>query len=98
MSTAAIFSKFRPTDHRESRHARNGHPYDAPPNNDVLTGQILENRNTTSQKKALKQIASLPLTRRREVLNIRRQIADGTYKVADRLDKAMDRVLESLAT
>jgi len=44
----------------------------------------------------LKRIAFLPLIRQGKVLDIRRQITDGTYELADRLDKAIDRVLEAL--
>ena len=43
-----------------------------------------------------KRIASLPPIRQNKVLDIRRQIADGTYEVADRLVSSVDRVLESL--
>jgi anti-sigma28 factor (negative regulator of flagellin synthesis) len=57
---------------------------------------VLDNRNATSQEEALKRISSLPPVRQGKVLDIRRQIAKGTYEVADRLDKAMNRVLESL--
>ncbi len=35
-------------------------------------------------------------TRQDKVLDIRRQIAVGTYKVGERLDGVMDRVLEAL--
>jgi anti-sigma28 factor (negative regulator of flagellin synthesis) len=59
---------------------------------------VLGNRNATSQEEALKRIASLPPNRQGKVLGIRRQIADGTYEVADRLGKVIDRVLESLTT
>jgi negative regulator of flagellin synthesis FlgM len=61
-------------------------------------GQILENMNTTPQEEALTRIASVPDIRRDRVLDIRRQIADGTYEVADRLDKAVDRVLDAITT
>jgi hypothetical protein len=49
-----------------------------------------------SQEEALKRIASLPTLRRGKVLDIRRQIADGTYEVGHRLDQAIDRLLELL--
>jgi hypothetical protein len=52
--------------------------------------------NTTPHEEALKRIAFLPPIRQCKVLDIRRQIMDGTYDMADRLDKAMDRVLEAL--
>jgi hypothetical protein len=44
----------------------------------------------------LKRIASLPPIGQGKVLDIRRQIAEGTYDVGDRLDKAMDRVLVAI--
>ncbi|MCL5282555.1 MAG: flagellar biosynthesis anti-sigma factor FlgM [Planctomycetes bacterium] len=46
----------------------------------------------------MKRIAFLPHIRRDKVLNIRRQIMDGTYEVADRFGKTIDRVLEALTT
>ena len=58
--------------------------------------QILENLNTTPQEEVLQRIASLPRTRRDKVLDIRRQLTEGTYEVADRLDRAIDRVLEAI--
>ncbi len=63
---------------------------------DVLVEQILENRNPTSREQVMERIESLPPIRRSKVLDIRRPIAEGTYEVANRLDKAIDRVLESL--
>jgi hypothetical protein len=44
------------------------------------------------------RITFLPDIRRDKVLNIRRQLTEGTYEVADRLDGAIDRVLEAIAT
>jgi len=80
-------------DRRRSQDARNDQGREASPNGDALT---LGNRNTTSQEEALRRIASLPPNRQGKVLDIRRRIADGTYEVADRLDEALDRALESL--
>jgi len=45
----------------------------------------------------LRRIASLFGVRRGKVLNIRRQIAQGTYNVEDRLERATDRVLEEVS-
>ena len=56
--------------------------------------QILENMNTTPPEEVLKRITFLPPNRQGKVLDIRRQIAEGTYEVADRMDRAIDRVLE----
>jgi hypothetical protein len=58
--------------------------------------QILGNGNTTSYEEALKRIGSLSPIRQSKVLHIRRQLAKGTYEVADRLNKAMDRILEAV--
>lgn len=41
-------------------------------------------------------IASLPRSRQDKVLAIRRQLAEGTYTVAHRLDETIDRILETL--
>jgi len=57
---------------------------------------ILENMNTTPPEEVLKRITSLPPNRQGKVLDIRRQIGDGTYEVADRLDTVIDRVLEAI--
>jgi hypothetical protein len=60
--------------------------------------QILENLNATPQEEVLKRITSLPDIRRGKVLDIHRQLTEGTYEVADRLDRAIDRVLEAIST
>jgi len=57
---------------------------------------IFENMNTTPPEEVLKRITSLPPNRQAKVLDIRRQIADGTYQVAARLDTVIDRVLEAI--
>lgn len=80
---------------RRSRDARYDQGCDASPHGAVL---VLGNRNTTFQEEALKRIASLPPIRQGKVLDIRRQIADGTYELAERLDRAINRVLEALRT
>jgi anti-sigma28 factor (negative regulator of flagellin synthesis) len=95
MATVAAISKLQPADHRKSQDARNSQGRHASPTSDVL---ILGNRNTTSHEEALKRIASLPPIRQGKVLDIRRRIAEGTYDVRYRLDKAMDRVLEAITT
>jgi hypothetical protein len=61
---------------------------------DPLMEQILENMDMTPPEEVLKRIASLPDIRRGKVLDIRRQLREGTYEVAGRLDRALDRVLE----
>ncbi len=61
---------------------------------DVLMEQILENINTTPIGRVLKKISMLPDVRRRKVLDLRRQLTEGKYNLTDRLDAALDRVLE----
>jgi len=96
MARIAALMELRPTDRRKPQDARNDQ--DTSPESDVLMEQILEDLNTTPQEEVLKRIASLPRTRRDKVLDIRRQLTEGTYEVADRLDRAIDRVLEAITT
>lgn len=65
---------------------------------DLVMEQILDNINTTPIGQVLKKIAFLPEIRRDKVLTLRRQITDGRYDLAGRLDLALDRVLEDLTT
>jgi anti-sigma28 factor (negative regulator of flagellin synthesis) len=95
MAEVQALSRLPSVDRRRPLDTRNDREQDASPNGEAL---ILANRNTTSQEEALQRIASLPPLRQGKVLDIRRQIAQGTYEVANRLDKAMDRVLEALTS
>jgi hypothetical protein len=67
------------------------------PRDDVATEHILETLNTTPWGVVLTRIGSLLGIRRGKVLNIRRQIAQGTYNVEDRLERATDRVLQDVS-
>jgi hypothetical protein len=96
MARIAAVIELQPTDHRKPRDARNDQGRDTPPNGDVLMERTLENMNTTPQEEVFKRITSLPDIRRAKVLDIRRQLAEGTYDMADRLDRATDRVLEAM--
>jgi anti-sigma28 factor (negative regulator of flagellin synthesis) len=96
MARIAALVELHSVDRRRSCEARNGQGRNTAPDGDVLREQVCEDSSTTPQGKALKKIASLPRTRRDKVLDLRRQIAAGTYQVGGRLDKAMDRVLEAL--
>ena len=96
MARIAALMELQPTDRRRSHDARNDQGPDTSPDGDVLMEQILENLNTTPQEEVLKRITSLPRNRQGKVLDIRRQIADGTYEVAARLDTVIDRVLEAI--
>ena len=84
------------TDHCRLLEAGNDQGRDASPNGDALTEQILGKMNATPQEEVLKRVASLPRTRRDKVLDIRRQIVEGTYEVADRLERTIDRVLDAI--
>ncbi len=66
------------------------------PDEDLIMEQILENINTTPIGRVLKKIASLPEARREKVLNVRRQLTEGKYNLNERLDVALDKVLEDL--
>ena len=98
MTSIAAVMKLQPTDHPKSQNARNAPRHGTSPNRDALMERILHNMNITPQEEVLKRIASLPDIRRGKVLRIRRQVTDGTYRVAGRLDEAMDHVLEAITT
>jgi predicted XRE-type DNA-binding protein len=65
---------------------------------DLLMEQILENINTTPIGQVLKKIATLPEVRKEKVLDLRQQLSKGKYRLNERLDIALDRVLEDLTT
>jgi len=58
--------------------------------------QILDNIQNTPLGIVLKRIASLPEVRQQKVLRVRRQITQGRYDVTERLDLALEKVLEDL--
>jgi hypothetical protein len=96
MAGIAALMELRSTDRRKPQDARCDRGRDTAPDGDVVMEQILENLNTTPQEEVLKRIASLPPNRQGKVLGIRRQIAGGTYELADRLNTVVDRVLEAM--
>ncbi len=63
---------------------------------DLLMEQILENMNSTPIGQVLKKIASLPDSRQEKVLSVRRQLTRGDYDLNQRLDVALERVLDDL--
>jgi hypothetical protein len=65
---------------------------------DLLMEQILENIDTTPIGQVLKKIASLPEVRRKKILDVRRQLTKGQYDLNGRLDVALEKVLNDLAT
>jgi hypothetical protein len=68
------------------------------PDEDFIMEKILENLNMTPIGQVLNKIASLPEVRKEKVLDVRRQISEGKYELNERLDVALDRVLEELTT
>jgi hypothetical protein len=66
------------------------------PDKDLLMEQILNNINTTPIGQVLRKIASLPEVRKEKVLDVRRQLTAGKYDLNERLDVALDKVLEYL--
>jgi hypothetical protein len=65
---------------------------------DFMMEQILENIENTPLGRVLQRIASLPEIRREKILRVRRQITEGRYDLTERLDQALDKVLERLTT
>jgi negative regulator of flagellin synthesis FlgM len=68
------------------------------PDKDFMMEQILENIHTTPIGQVLRKIASLPEVRKEKVLDVRRQLTEGSYDLNERLDVAIDKVLENLTT
>lgn len=81
---------------------RKGEPWGSPlemdlsGEKDLVMEQILENVHNTPLGQVLKRIASLPEVRQEKVLQLRRQITEGKYDLAERLEMALDKVLEDL--
>ena len=96
MARTAALMELRPTDRRRPQDTRYDQGCDTSPDGDVLMEHILENMKITPPEEVLKRITSLPPNRQGKVLDVRRQIADGTYEVAARLDTVIDRVLEAI--
>ena len=69
---------------------------DLTPDKDLVMEQILDNIRSTPIGQVLGKIASLPEIRREKVLSLRREITEGRYDLTERLDLALDRVLEDL--
>jgi len=65
---------------------------------DLVMEQILKNIHNTPIGQVLKRIASLPELRQQKVLDLRRRLTEGNYDVTERLDVALDKVLEDLTT
>ena len=63
---------------------------------DLVMEQILENIDTTPIGQVLKKIASLPEVRKEKVLDVRHRLTQGQYELNERLDVALDKVLEAI--
>jgi hypothetical protein len=68
------------------------------PDEDMMMEQILQNIHTTPIGQLLRKIASLPEVRQEKILDVRRQLTEGNYDLNERLDVAIDRVLERLTS
>ncbi len=66
------------------------------PDQDLVMEEILANINATPIGQVLKKIASLPEVRKEKVLDLRKQITQGEYDLNERLDVAVDKVIEYL--
>lgn len=63
---------------------------------DCLAEELLKNINTTPIGRLLKEIAQMPEIRHDKVATLRNQLNRGEYNLNERLDLALDKVLEEL--
>jgi anti-sigma28 factor (negative regulator of flagellin synthesis) len=63
---------------------------------DCKTEELLQAGAKTPLGQLLEKMAELPEVRFEKVLNIRRQICRGQYKLDEKLDAAIDKMLEEL--
>jgi hypothetical protein len=63
---------------------------------DLLMEQILDNMNSTPIGQVLKEIASLPDLSKQKVLRVRRELTEGRYDLNERLDVALEKVLNEM--
>jgi hypothetical protein len=63
---------------------------------DLLMEQILDNMNSTPLGQVLKKIAVMPEVRKQKVLKVRKQLTEGKYNLTERLDIALEKVLDDL--
>lgn len=64
--------------------------------NDLLMEQILGNINSTPIGQVLKRISLLPEVRAEKILRVRQQLNKGQYNLNERLNAAVDKVIEEL--
>ncbi len=65
---------------------------------DLLMEDILQNINSMPLGQVLQKIACLPEVSQKKVLGVRQQLTEGQYDFNDRLDIAIDKVIEDLTT
>lgn len=63
---------------------------------DRKTEELLQAGAQTPLGQLLEQMSKLPEVRTEKVLNLRRQICRGQYKVDEKLDATVDKILEDL--
>ena len=61
-----------------------------------MTFGISYSDDIAKAQQVLKKIASLPEVRKEKVLDLRKQITEGEYDLNERLDVAVDKVIEQL--
>lgn len=62
----------------------------------LLTEDIMKSVKETPVGQLLQKMASMPEIRQDKVLRVRREISGGKYNLNDRLDAAIDNILEEL--
>ena len=62
----------------------------------LLTEDVMKNVRKTPVGQLLQKMASMPEIRQDKVLRVRREISGGKYNLNDRLDVAIDNILEEL--
>lgn len=65
---------------------------------DLMMEDILKNITSTPLGEVLRKIASLPEVRQEKILDVRRQLTEGKYNLNERLNIALDKILEDLTT
>jgi len=65
---------------------------------DLMMEKILDNINNTPIGQVLKKVAGLPEVRRDKILGVRKQLTKGDYSISERLNLALDKVIDDLTT
>lgn len=63
---------------------------------DMVMDKIIDNINSTPIGQVLKKIALLPGVRKEKVIDVRQKLTSGEYDLSERLDAALDKVLEDI--